>query len=74
MYMASRSAAAVASSTSNSSYEKYVNPQWVNLLNILDTYSRICFRASAWRKNLTISLHPVDKSKGWKPPENGTGI
>jgi hypothetical protein len=36
MYMASRSAAAVAASTSNSSYEKYVNPHWVNLLNIQD--------------------------------------
>jgi ornithine--oxo-acid transaminase len=36
MHMASRLAAALASSTSNSSCEKYVNPQWVNLPNILD--------------------------------------
>jgi ornithine--oxo-acid transaminase len=36
MHMASRSAAAVEPSTRTSSYGEYVNPQWVNLLNILD--------------------------------------
>jgi ornithine--oxo-acid transaminase len=36
MHMASRSAAAVEPCTGTSSYGEYVNPQWVNLLNILD--------------------------------------
>jgi 4-aminobutyrate aminotransferase-like enzyme len=36
MHMASRSAAAVEPSTRTSSYGEYVNPLWVNLLNILD--------------------------------------